>query len=308
MLNRIETAFMARSHMNIEAEGMANIRLLFPVRARLIDEALDLATSYAWNSLRNLQLLEPASSRFTPVHQIVTAFLGVPTVLPEHVAKIEKVISNIFAALLDPSLRKPTSGRFAIGRVVEQQEHTLGFTISQDEKRRIYLAEKFFFPNFDHYRNYMTDPAFPIRAHARAGTIIHELSHIVEETVDLAYVDPGRPFTDLIETTSLRAVELRNELIDLQSRTLSNRTPLSELFTLYDPFTDTQEDLDDLFDDHAERLKARILKVTGQKNLTDARQSFMSDSLIRLAVQLSNADSLTLLITQLGRQLHTSTP
>lgn len=308
MLNRFETALSAWTGMNVEAEGMVNIRSLFPVRARLIEEALDLATHYAWNSFRNLELLKTTSSRFTPVHQIVTDFLGITKVLPEHVAMIEKAVSNIFAALLDPSLRKPKSGRFAVGRVLELGESTFGFTIPDDGKRRIYLAERFFFPNFDHYRNYMKDPSFPIRAHARAGTLIHEVAHIAEQAVDLAYVDPGRPFADLIETTSLRAVELRNELIYLQGHTLSSKTPQSELFAIHDYETGSWEDLDNLFDDHAEYLKAHILKVTGENNLTDARQRFMSDSLIRLAVQLSNADSLTLLITQLGRELHTSTP
>ncbi|MNJ01628.1 hypothetical protein D3C73_1613150 [compost metagenome] len=50
------------------------------------------------------------------------------------------------------------------------------------------------------------------------------------------------------------------------------------------------------------------MKVTNRKTLDEARDSFKNDSLVRLAVQLSNADSLTWLITHLGRELHVTTP
>ncbi|MGJ7513660.1 dermonecrotic toxin domain-containing protein [Pseudomonas baetica] len=308
MLNRIGTAVSAWAGMNVDAVGMPDIRLLFPVKARLLNEALDLATSYAWNSVRNLQLLKSTSSRVTPVHQLITDFLGGPTVLPVHVQMIEKAIGDIFEALLEPSLRKPKSQRFAVGRVLEQKDHTFGFTVPGDQTRRIYLAEKFFHPNLDHYRNYLSDAAFPISAHARASTLIHELSHIVSNTVDIAYIDPGRPFVDLIETTNLRAAGLKNELADIQSRALSIKTPLSELFAVYDPDANTWEDLGSTTYENTSAIAAHVLKLTGKTNLDDARQSFMKDPLIRLAVQLANADSVTWLITHLGRQLHTSVP
>ncbi|MNP47163.1 hypothetical protein D3C76_1412060 [compost metagenome] len=121
-------------------------------------------------------------------------------------------------------------------------------------------------------------------------------------------MDTGRPFADQMETTSLRAVELKNALIDLQGGALSRRTPLNELFATYDPFTDSWEDFGDTFDENTDRLKAHVLKVTNRKTLDEARDSFKNDSLVRLAVQLSNADSLTWLITHLGRELHVTTP
>ncbi|VVP68928.1 hypothetical protein PS918_00832 [Pseudomonas fluorescens] len=308
MLNRIETAVTAWGGMNVEASGLPQIRLLFPQKARLIDEALDLATHYVWNSVRNLQLLNANSSRHTPVHGIITDFLGVSTALPEHVTMIEQVVSDMFAGLLDPSLRHPNSRRFAVGRLVEGRDDTFAFTVDRDERRRIYLAEKFFFPNFDHYRNYLSDPAFAIRPHSRASTLIHELSHILLKTLDLAYLDTSRPFAELIETTTLRAVQLKNELTDLQRCALSIHTPLSELFSIHDPDTDTWVDWDRSSDDYAGELNTHVLKLTGKTTLKDARDSFINDPTIRLKVQLSNADSVTWLITHLGRQLHTNTP
>ena len=308
LTRRFATALSVSAGMNVEASGMPEIRLLFPVKARLIDEALDTATSYAWNAVRNLQLLKVSGGPVTPVHQLIMDFLGVSTVLPAHVDKVEKVVGDIFAALLDPSLRQPKSKRFVVGRVLEQRESTFGLTVAQDTKRRIYLAEKFFVPNYDHYRNYLSDAAFPISPHARAATLIHELSHIVCETEDISYLDSGRPFADLIETSSPRAIALKKTLTDIQGSALSNKTPLPELFAIYDDHAGVWEDFGSTSYENTKGLKKLILKLTGKKTLIDARQTFKTDSLVRLAVQLSNADTVAWLISHLGRQLHTSTP
>jgi hypothetical protein len=308
LINRIDTAMAAWAGMNVEAEGMSKIRSIFPVKARLIDESLDLATTYAWNSLRNLQWLKVNSTRVTPVHRLIRDFIGVQTIRPEHLDQLEKIVGEIFAALLDPTLRQPKSARFAVGKVLEQSDSTFGFTVLTDRKKKIYLAEKFFLSNFDHYRNHLKDAAFPIGAHARAATLIHELSHIVCKTEDITYLDPSRPFADLIETTNLTAVQLKNALTDVQNKALSIKTPLTELFTVYDPDTDVWKDLGSTTQENTDRAKAIILRLTGQKDLSDARQKFMNDSVVRLAVQLGNADTVTWLITHLGRQLHTKTP
>ncbi|MHC8401232.1 hypothetical protein ACYZTX_17625 [Pseudomonas sp. MDT1-17] len=122
--------------MNVEAHGMPQIRRIFPRKARQIDEALDLATTYAWNSFRNLQLLKTSDGAVTPVHQLIMDFIGVPTVSDAQVEKLEKVVGDIFAALLDPTLRKPNSRRFVVGRLVEHAENTFGFTLPNDGKRK----------------------------------------------------------------------------------------------------------------------------------------------------------------------------
>ncbi|WP_213938882.1 DUF6543 domain-containing protein [Pseudomonas sp. dw_612] len=308
LLRRLKTWDTVSHGMNVEADGMSAIRQLFPVRARLIDEGLDLATTYAWNSFRNLQLLKTSSSRTTPVELLVRDFLDVPQVLPEHVTMIEKVVQEILGAVLDPTLRHEKSTRFVIGRSKEEPEHVLAFAIPADERNKIYLLEKFFFPKLDHYRNYIKDASFPISTHARASTLIHELSHITCKTEDIAYLDALRPFPDLIETTTLRAIELKDALTGIQRKVLSTQTPLEELFAVYNAEDEIWEDFGDTTFEYTDRALAHVLNLTEKETLDEARTIFKADAMVRLAVLLGNADSVTWLITQLGRQLHTTTP
>jgi hypothetical protein len=287
---------------------MPEIRRLFPQKARQIDEALDLATTYAWNCFQNLQLLKSSDNTVTPVHQLIMDFIDVPQVQSAHVGQLEKVLGDIFAALLDPSLRKPKSSRFAIGRLVSGAASSFAFTVPTDAKQKIYLAEKFFDPGFDIYRPHLSDPAFPINTHARAVTLIHELSHIVCKSEDIAYFDPVRPFPHLIETTSATASDLKDALTTLQSTALSSKTPLTQLFMTEDPDTGVWEDPGRTAYENTDRVKAHLLTLTGGENLSAARKIFKRDPLVRLKVQLGNADSVAWLISHMGRQLHTCTP
>ncbi|MBK5395696.1 hypothetical protein JFU47_02950 [Pseudomonas sp. TH39(2020)] len=306
--NRLHTAYSVWEGMNVDATGMPEIRRLFPQKARQIDEALDLATTYAWNCFQNLQLLKSSDKTVTPVHQLIMDFIDVPQVQSTHVEQLEKVMTDIFAALLDPSLRKPKTNRFAIARAVSGAATTFGFTVPKDAKRKIYLAEKFFDTGFDIYRPHLTDPAFPINTHARAVTLIHELSHLICNTEDIAYFDPGRPFPHLIDTTSTTASDLKDALTTLQDTALSIKTPLTQLFMTEDPDTGVWEDPGSTSYENTDRVKAHILTLTGGENLSGARKIYKRDPLVRLKVQLGNADSVAWLISQMGRQLHTSTP
>ncbi|MFJ7281669.1 dermonecrotic toxin domain-containing protein [Pseudomonas sp. NPDC099000] len=308
LFRRLETARLVFDGMNVDATGMSDIRRLFPQKARQIDEALDLATTYAWNSYRNLQLLKNSDDTITPVHQLIMDFLGVQQVLPTHVEKVEKIMGDVFTALLEPSLRKPKSSRFAVGRVTEDAQHTFAFIVATDKNRRIHLAERFFDPRFEHYRQHLTDAAFPIHTHARAVTLIHELSHMVCKTEDIFYLDPGRPFTDLIGTATPLATELKRALTDVQKTALSIQTPYTRLFMTQDPDTGVWEDPGSTSNEESNRIKARILELTGAENLSGARETFKKNPLVRLAVQLSNADSVAWLVSHLGRELHVSTP
>ncbi|MFJ2366002.1 dermonecrotic toxin domain-containing protein [Pseudomonas sp. NPDC087697] len=308
MLRRLKTRTTRQAAMNVEATGMHAIRQLNPVRARLIDEALDLATTYAWNSHRNLQLIKTSAVQTTRVHQLIKDFLGVPAVLPDHVTQLEKIIGEVFGALLDPDLRTVDSERFVTGTSRDDPESVFAFTIPNDARKKLYLLEKFFLPRFDHYRNYMPDPAFAISAHARAVTLIHELSHLVSNTEDIAYMDSSKPFVDLLGTFSPRAQLLKRQLGELQQEALSSRSPLNQLFKIFNPGSGDWEDLGSTtYENTAEALK-HVLTLTGQQTLQAARSTFMNDSNARLAVQLGNADSVAWLISHLGRQLDISTP
>ncbi|WP_415764147.1 dermonecrotic toxin domain-containing protein [Pseudomonas sp. ZB1P45] len=306
--NRLSTAYSVWEGMNVDASGMPEIRRLFPQKARQIDEALDLATTYAWNCFQNLQLLKSSDKTVTPVHQLIMDFIDVPQVQSAHVEQFEKVLGDIFAALLDPSLRKPKSSRFVVGRLVSGAETSFAFTIPTDAKRKIYLAEKFFNTGFDSYHPHLSDPSFPINTHARAATLIHELSHLFCNTEDIAYLDSGRPFSHLIDTTSAAARDLKDALNTLQDTALSIKTPLTQLFMTQDPDTGEWEDPGSTSYENTDRVKAHILTLTGGENLSGARKIFKRDPLVRLKVLLGNADSVAWLISHMGRQLHTSTP
>ena len=308
LLNRLDTALSVWGSMNVDASGMPRIRRLFPHKARQIEEALDQATTYAWNSFRNLQLLKACDDTQTPVHQLIADFMEVSHVLPEHVEQLEKVVTEIFSALLDPTLRKPDSNRFVVGKVIEGAEHTFAFIIPGDATKKIHLVDKFFAPNYDHYRQYLSDAHFPIGAHSRAMTIIHELAHIVCNAEDITYLDPGRPFADLINTSNPTANALKSALTAVQSTALSLKTPYTQLFMANDPDTGEWEELGDTLHEDTERMKEHILELTGAENLSGARHTFKRDPLIRLKVQLGNADSIAWLMGHLGRQLHATTP
>jgi hypothetical protein len=303
LLRRLETLVSVWDGMNVDANGMPAIRRRYPQKAREIQEALDLATTYTWNSFRNLQLLKTSGSTDTPVHRLVKDFIDVSQVLPKHIEMLEKVVGEIFTALLDPTLRKEDSRRFALGRVITDPDGTFAFTVPRDAKRKIYLAERFFAPQFDLYKPHLTDTAFPISAHARASTLVHELSHIACETEDIAYLDASRPFVDLIGSASATASDMKNELSKLQDTALSTKTPYTELFMTYDPDTGERADMD-----ATAPAALRVLSETGAENLSGARTVFKKNALTRLAVQLANADSVAWLICHLGRQLHVTTP
>lgn len=303
LLSRLDTLLSVWEGMNVDANGMPVIRARYPHKARKAQEALDLATTYAWHSVRNLQLLKTSGNTHTPVHQLIIDFINVPQVLPAHWEKLEKVVGEVFTALLDPTLRKEDSRRFAVGRVIVDPDNTFAFTVPEDVKRKIYLGERFFAHRFDLYAPHLTDASFPIGAHARAITLIHELAHIACKAQDIAYLYASRPFVDLIGTASPIASVLKNELSNLQDTALSIRPPYTQLFMDYDPDTGQWTDLD-----VSAAAAQTVLSVTGAENLSGARTAFKHNALTRLAVQLSNADSVAWLIGHLGRQLHVSTP
>lgn len=310
LIKRLRTRNAVRREMNVEANGMAEIRQLFPVRARLIDESLDFATTYAWNSFRNLQLLRNAGDTQTPVHQLIKDFLDVPELSSAQITMIEDVVEKILEALVHPTLRNAKSKRFVTGRTSpEERDNTFAFTVPTiDKEKKIYLAEKFFMPYMDHYRNYMTDASFPIRTHARAVTLIHELSHLVCDAVDIAYMDSSRPFVDLIDTTTTRGAALSKALAQVQRTALSRHTPLPELFAAWNDETTLWEDFGRTSYEITDHVRDRILSLTGKITLAEARKQFKHNATTRLAVQLANADSVAWLISHLGRQLHVDTP
>lgn len=82
---------------------------------------------------------------------------------------------------------------------------------------------------------------------------------------------------------------------------MSTLTPATMLFKTWDDLTASWEDYGHDTDTH--HVKRKVLSTTGANNLDDARQVFMSNPDKRIDTILANADSVTYLITQLGRVL-----
>ncbi|MVZ56353.1 hypothetical protein GP891_24255, partial [Escherichia coli] len=102
---------------------------------------------------------------------------------------------------MEPSLTSPDSTRFVIGRsrmpALTGAYKVMAFTIVPDPLQLVYLTEAFFSPGLK-YSHLLIKP-FYVNVHARATTLIHEISHHVGETLDLAYVHSTHPFHDLID-------------------------------------------------------------------------------------------------------------
>jgi hypothetical protein len=284
--------------MNIEAVGMKNIRRLYPEKARMIMEALDLAVFYTNNCKHNLRLLAPSVQPVTRVHRFLEGFFGVPGIEPSHTQKLTTVIDTLLAALVDPSLASFDSKRFITGTMRFNPGTNVAFTIPADLERKLYLSTGFFSTGFHLYRPHLIIP-FDIDAHARAATLIHELTHIVCGTEDIAYLESERPFHDLLNVTTGK--HLKDSLQEIQTTALSILTPASNLFKVLDDATDTWVDPGITLD--TDHIEDHILNLTGGNDLDDARRIFRADSLKRIDTLLGNADSVAYLITQLGRQL-----
>jgi hypothetical protein len=296
--HRNDTWLIARDQMNIEAVGLKNIRRLYPARARMITEALDLALFYTNNCKHNLRLLEPSIQPVTRIHQFVKTFFGVSTIESSHIQKLTTAIDTLLAALVAPSLTSFDSKRFVTGSLHTSPENHMAFTIPSDIEHKLYLTGRFFTPRFDRYQPHLSTP-FDIDTHARAATIIHELTHIVCDTEDIAYLESARPFHDLLNVATGK--HLKDPLQEIQTTALSILTPAIDLFKVLDEATDTWVDPGTTLD--TEHIEEHILNLTGGTDLTDARRIFYADSLKRIDTLLGNADSVAYLITQLGRQL-----
>lgn len=88
---------------------------------------------------------------------------------------------------------------------------------------------------------------------------------------------------------------IKDELSTLRATALSHKTPAERLFRKHDSsgWRDISEQ------DGA--MKASILKITGTTSLAQARDVFLTDPRKRSEVILSNADSVAVLVMNLGR-------
>ena len=302
LTNRFYSEPFARPNMNILAIGMRDIRALYAQESLMITEALALATFYARNAQENVRLLVRTPLAAPELVSQIKTFFGLQTLEDVHLEKIQEVVDKVCSALMEPSLTSPDSTRFVIGRsrmpALTGAYKVMAFTIVPDPLQLVYLTEAFFSPGLK-YSHLLIKP-FYVNVHARATTLIHEISHHVGETLDLAYVHSTHPFHDLIDPQTPDGNSTKTVLENRQLSRLSLTTPVQELFQVVDIATGLKSDPS--LGTSTEPIFNRLLAATGTQTLSDARRVFRTDPLKRIITVLNNADSVAYLIAQLGRR------
>lgn len=282
------------------ATGMKNIRLMYHKYARQIEGAHHQALTYLINCLGNLRAFHTRKGLAPEVDAAIRETFGISVVSQPVINDLQRVSESMFAAFLDPSLSPNTSPRFVIGYSKPGNTQTQAFTVANDPERRLFLTELFFsVPDFYLDLAKTQSANFNMQAHYRAAALLHEVSHIVLDTRDIAYLEAAEPFVDLIRTDIPEAVNKKSDLETVRGTYLSHRTPKNQLFKRF-------EGLRWVNIDDTDEAYSAVLELTGTSTLDDARDVFLSSEERRRKVILANADSLALLIMTLGRTLRGS--
>lgn len=289
-----------RALLNIEAIGMKEIQRLHPYKARQIQQAIDIARFYAFNSLHNLAQLK-ANVPGSRLDGFLKGFFGVTAVDKNLLSKVHKAIVPICEALVDPSDDLMNTERFVVGSNIYKSSVS-AFVLIKDERKMVHFTEHFFDPNLAYYQEHLSEP-FNIEGHAQAATLIHEFSHQYSGTEDFALLEARRPFPDLINTITVFGRNLRDALEDFRSTALSLQTPRQALFARESHRRGEYVDLDKSPD--GRHIGKEILRLTSSPTMDEARNAFYNriSADARIDIILHNADSLALLICEMGRQL-----
>jgi hypothetical protein len=295
----------ARGSMNIEARGMAEIRSKYPDRANVIVQALQTARYYTLNALHNFDRFKRQPLAGSRLDNFLRRFFGVSRVDARLIKKIEAAILPICQSLADPSWELQNADHIVIGSLKHLEDRATAFVLEPAAVGRIYITQFFFNLDLDWYKAVVPN-FFNVEAHAQGATFIHEVSHQLFNTFDFIYLDAALPFLDLISTVTYSGQQHYDQQRDLQLNGLSLTTPKSKLFTQWDSTDNMFKKLELL--PECKDMTREILKITGARTMDEARDIFLDPILPdkRIDVILRNADSLTLLICELGRQLDSS--
>jgi len=287
--------------LNIEARGMQQIRSLFPFRALMIEESIGIAREYAVNCLHNLVQLREGTSD-TRLDTFFRRFFDVDSVDESLLKELRKAILPVCNALADPSDELLDTTRFIVGRNRDANSGIIAFVMDEDNRRNVHFTEDFFEQQLGQYTS-CVPRGFNIGGHARAATVLHEFGHINSETVDIATLEARRPFTDLISSLTPSGAELRTHQLTFQREALSLLTPEEELFARWDENQGEWVDVDQI--EGMAHISDKILELTGARTIAAAKTAFLDlvNPSVRINVILKNADSLALLICEIGRQL-----
>lgn len=284
-----------------EASGIPEIRRLYPDRARRFGEAHLHARHYLHTARSNLQV-EPSTGQIpAKAQKILADFFGVKVPGERLLSSIRRILDELNTELLDHSLSPFSSSRIVVGTNRFGHQGTSAFTFTSDVNKRIFLTEQFFrAPLYRLKPPPSGQNGFNVGAHFRTAIFLHELSHIANNSLDIAYVESSAPYLDLLYDSGEYYGRVKRGYEKCQQRCLSHLTPPDDLFK------------DTTSDDAPRDLKASdgdakptILRITGRKTLNEARDVFYADADKRADIILSNADSITLLVTLLGRERFT---
>jgi hypothetical protein len=277
-----------------EASGMPAIHKLHSLQGQQFTAAHSKALLYVRTYLENLNSTQAQLPLAPQTLTLLKDFFKVGVLTPPLLMKLRTLGRQLFGALLDTTLNPATSSRVIMGRSKHPELRLIAFTMKDDPLQRIYLTERYFkVPNWMFQYTRVAGTGFSVTEHYQAGTLIHELSHQVLDTQDIAYVESSVPFLDLMVDDKPLGKQLKDETERLQQRKLSADAPATELFTLIENGAAV---------DVRGRAAKRILTITGSESLAEAREDFYGDAAKRTEIMLNNADSLALLITLLGRR------
>lgn len=286
---------------------MPQIRSLFPAKAAAIEAAHQRAIEYLIEAKKVLKRLHNPGRQYEQHRQWLEDFFGSPGIMPSQVKKIETAINSILGRLLKPSMNPLNSERYVLLRHVPTNQSELAFVLINDTRKYIYIYEGFFQTLLDPFNTGImlglkpTHPPFDFNLHFRATTLIHEVSHQTAKTVDIAYLNSGSPYVELLKNSAAPFHNILDQLSSLQTTALSRSTTISDLFINQNAAAPSTTSL-------PAKTQQRILAVTGAPTLDQARLAFLNDPQVRFNVIVCNADSLTLVISRLGGNIERYQP
>ncbi|MBD1601217.1 dermonecrotic toxin domain-containing protein [Pseudomonas typographi] len=282
------------SLFDMRYEGLAQIRAANISQAVDIETGLQQAQRYLDSALQKL----PANGQLPArVQRVLRNTFGPDALGNDLVQALREKIESVYEDANSVSLRDRDGSRWVTGVNKLNKHDTLSFVVPDDPLRRLYLTEQFFDgPMFPDISEEAARAGFDVRLHHRAAVILHELTHVNTDSVDIAYLEANSPFVDLLHPHL--PVVLLNRLAALRG-SLTYATPSEHLFRSYDH----GRWLDWNADEVATSAIDRVFQLTGTQNLDKAREVFLANPVVRRALILSNADSLTWLIISLGRDV-----
>ncbi|WP_295476919.1 DUF6543 domain-containing protein [uncultured Pseudomonas sp.] len=283
--------------MIVEARGMPEIRQRYSNRAMAISEAHAQARNYLETCLDNLAFRDAAGARHSSVDAWVAEFFGTPQPDARLYGELERTVRVLYQELMDSSLSPWNSSRYVVGTRRYSGENTLAFTFPREPQKCLYLTERFFLDPVCRLKpSVRRIGQFNVGTHFRAAVLLHELSHLYCATEDIAYLESHMPFVDLLDDNSTYRRGLKAEMLVHQNG-LSHRTPSDRLFYRHND-DGTWQDLGS----EDPKVLRKIFVITGKKTLAQARSEFYANVQVRTDVMLANADTVALLVTQLGRR------